>query len=158
MRAQLLGHVFIYIITIVLVSLLLAYGYNAISTFKEKANQISFIKLKNDLQNTIEVLSFDFGSVKVKEFTVPENINFVCFVKNYNGLPTNLQGTGYPLLEDSVKSGIKKNVFLISNKVEESFYAETIDIADNKLKFCIKVIANRIKLTMEGKGDHTVIS
>ena len=156
MKGQMIGQVFIYIITLVLVSFLLFYGYRAISTFKEKADQVSYIQFKNDLQNTIETLSLDFGSVKVKQFTVPENINTVCFVRNFPAMPSSLSGTKYPIIEDSVNSGLAKNVFLIGNKVEESFFAGKISSADDLL--CAPAIAGKIELRMEGMGDHTSIS
>ncbi|MBI2134989.1 hypothetical protein HYU09_03285 [Candidatus Woesearchaeota archaeon] len=155
MKGQMIGQVFIYIITLVLVSFLLFYGYRAISTFKEKADQVSFIQLKNDMQNTIEALSLDFRSVKVKQFTVPENINTVCLVRSFPEMPS-LSETGYPIIEDSVNSGINLNVFLIGNNVEESFYAGKISLADGIL--CVPVISGRIELRMEGMGDHTSIS
>ena len=155
MKGQMIGQVFIYLITLVLVSFLLFYGYRAISTFKEKTDQVSYIQFKNDLQNTIETLSLDFGSVKVKQFTVPDNINVVCFVRNFPGMPS-LSGTKYPIIEDSVNSGLDKNVFLISDNVEESFFAGKISSKEDL--FCAPATAGKIGLRMEGMGDHTSIS
>jgi hypothetical protein len=154
-KGQLIGQVFIYLITILVVSFILFFGYRAMMTFKEKSEQVSLIQLKNDLQNTVEVLSFDYGSVREKRFVVPETINQVCFVQNYGGMPT-LQNTPYPLIEDSVNSGVDSNVFLIAANVEESFYLEKISAPT--VLFCVPVIANQITLRMEGRGDHTAIS
>ena len=155
MKGQIIGQVFIYLITLVLVSFLLFYGYRAISTFKEKTDQVSYIQFKNNLQNTIETLSLDFGSVKVKQFTVPDNINTVCFVRNFPSMPS-LSGTNYPIIEDSVNSDLDKNAFLISDDVEESFFAGKISSAEDF--FCFPAIAGKIELRMEGMGDHTSIS
>ena len=155
MKAQLIGQVFIYIITIIIVAFILVYGYRAIFIFKEKADQISFVQLKNDLQNTVEVLSVDFGSVKIRRFTVPENINTVCFVKTFPSMPT-LSGTNYPIIEDSVNSGVNKNVFLVGKNVEESFFIGKISLDEDLL--CVSAIGNEIELKMEGRGDHTFIS
>ena len=155
MKGQIIGQVFIYLITLVLVSFLLFYGYRAISTFKEKTDQISYIQFKNDLQNTIETLSLDFGSVKVKQFAVPDNINTVCFVRNFPNMP-GLSGTKYPIIEDSVNSGLDRNVFLVSDNVEESFFAGKISSLDDF--FCVAAVAGEIELRMEGMGDHTSIS
>ena len=155
MRGQLIGQIFIYIITLVLVTFLLIYGYRAITTFKDKAEQISYIQFKNEIENTIEVLTVDFGSVKVKDFVVPEKINTVCFVTNYPSLPT-LSNTKYPIIEDSVNSGVNKNVFLIGKNVENSFSVGKIS-SDEDL-FCFPVVDNRIRIRLEGKGDHTFIS
>ena len=162
MKAQLIGQVFIYIITITIVSFLLFYGYSSIVTFKKKADQVSFIQFKNDLQNTIEVLSIDFGSVKVKDFIVPENINTVCFVKSYPGPPSGISALNYPIMEDSVNSLVNKNIFLIKKNVEQSFFTGKIRIEDEFSNFvdfkCVEVADNKINLRMECFGSHTVIS
>ncbi|MBI2208021.1 fibronectin type III domain-containing protein [Candidatus Woesearchaeota archaeon] len=155
MKGQMIGQVFIYLVTLLLVSFLLFYGYRTISAFNEKTDQVSYIQFKNDLQNTIKTLSLDFGSVKVKQFTVPDNINAVCFVRNFPSMPS-LSGTKYPIIEDSVNSGLDKNVFLISGNVKESFFAGKISSAEDL--FCVPAIEGKIKLRMEGMGDHTSIS
>jgi len=162
MKAQLIGQVFIYLITVILVVFLLSYGYKAITTFRDKADQISYIQFKNNLENTIEVLSVDFGSVKVKDFVLPENIKEVCFVKNYEGFPTGFSSQGYPLIEDSVRDNIQKNIFLVQETIEESFIAGEIELTDefsNPIDFiCIPTVNGEINLRMEGMGDHTIIS
>ena len=155
MKAQLIGQVFIYVMTIVLVTFILTYGYKAITTFKDKANQVSYIQFKNNMQNTIETLALDYGSVKVKEFIVPDDITIVSFVNTFPEVPR-LSNTGYPIIEDSVNSGVNKNAFLIGNGVEESFDAGKILIDEDLL--CIPALTGRIKLNMEGKGDHTAIT
>jgi uncharacterized membrane protein len=155
MKAQLIGQVFIYVITIVIVSFVLLLGYNAITSFNEKANQVSFLQFKNDLQNTVESLSFDFGSVKIRNFVLPDNIKLVCLVKNFPNMPS-LSGTDYPIIENSVNSGVNKNVFLISQNIEESFYIENIDLSEDL--FCKPVVGSEIKFKIEGLGDHALLS
>jgi|TARA_Y100000031_G_C8231409_1_gene391074 hypothetical protein len=154
MKSQ-VSQIFIYIITLLIVALVLFYGYRAIFSFKEKADTVSFIQLKNDLENMVETLSVDFGSVKVRDFTAPPDIMTVCFVTNFPSMPT-LSNTEYPLIEDSVNSKVQKNVFLIGQNVEESFYVEKV-VTDSAL-FCVNATGNKINLRMEGMGDHTLIS
>lgn len=155
MKAQMIGQVFIYVMTVLIVSFLLFYGYKAIVNFKDKADQVSLIQFKNDLENAVESLSFDYGSVKVKEFTLPENTEKLCIVKNYPEMPK-ISGTGYPLMEDSINSGVTQNVFLLSSEIEESFFVENIDITGDIL--CKELIGNKIKLRIEGMGNHAIIS
>jgi len=155
MKGQVIGQIFIYVITVVLVSVILFYGYNAITTFKDKAEKISFIQFKNDMENTIEVMSFDFGSVKVEEFMVPEKVTTVCFVTSFPEAPT-LSGTKYPIIEDSVNSGVDKNVFLMDETIQESFYVGKISVDEGWS--CFPVLGNKIKLRIEGKGDHAILS
>jgi len=154
MKSQ-VGQIFIYVITIVLVGFLLFYGYSAISGFKDKADQVSYIQFKNSLQNTAEVISLDYGSVKVKDFILPDGIVKLCIVKNFPELPT-LSNTNYPIIEDSVNSKVNKNVFLIGDNLEDSFNVEKIFLEDDMK--CLDVISGKLKLKLEGRGDHTIIS
>ena len=154
MKAQ-ISQVFIYLMTIVIAAFILFYGYRAISVFTEKSEQVSFIQFKSSIDNNVKALSLDFGSVKVQEFTVSGDVNVVCFVSNYPRM-LKLNNTKYPLIEDSVNSGVRKNVFLIGNGIDESFYLDNIESAENL--FCMDAISGKIKLRMEGKGDHTFIS
>lgn len=154
MKSQ-VGQIFIYVITIVLVGFLLFYGYNAITGFKDKADQVSYIQFKNSLQNTAEVLSLDYGSVKVKEFVVPDSIVEVCVVRNFPELPT-LANTNYPIIEDSVNSKVDKNIFLVGKEVEDSFIIPKVYLEEDMK--CFEVIGNKMKLKLEGRGDHTIIS
>jgi|SRR3989338_5192010 len=155
MKGQMIGQVFIYATTLVLVTFLLFYGYNAIINFKENSDKVSYIQFKNDIENTVELISLDFGSIRVKQFAVPDRINTVCFVRNFPVTPS-LSDTNYPIIEDSVNSGLDKNVFLISDTVEESFFAGKISLKEDLL--CPPVAAGKIELRIEGKGDHASIS
>lgn len=158
-KGQVIGQIFIYVITIVLVSFLLLFGYQAITTFKGKADQVSFLQFRNNLQNTIEVLTTDFGSVKVKDFFIPGNIDTVCFVQSFPEIPdiiSNPDIDNYPIIKDSVQAQINKNVFLISKNIEESFYTGKISLSDEF--FCFLVVRGEIKLKMESKGNHVFIS
>lgn len=155
MRAQ-ISQVFIYVITLLIVALVLFYGYRAISIFKEKADQVSFLQMKNDMENAVKSVSVDFGTVKTREIPLPQNINEVCIVSTHPGLPQ-LSGTPYPLIEDSVNSGVSKSVFLIGDRnVKESFYVEKVYVDGGIV--CIPSISNKLVLKMEGRGNHAIIS
>ena len=93
-KGEIFGQIFVYIIAIIIVAFLLVFGYRAISTFKEKADQVAMVQFKNEMQKAIETISLDYGSVKVKEFMLPEDVKKVCFVTSHPGLPQ-LRNTGY---------------------------------------------------------------
>lgn len=153
-----IGQVFIYVLTIILIGFILVYGYNAITTFGEKSEQVSFIKLKSDLSNIVEIITPDYGSVKIRSFDVPGGYNKVCFIKNFPSFPS-LSGTSYPIIEDSVNSGVKKNMFLIKEGAEESFFIGDIEVVseDNEI-LCVEVVSNMITVKFEGKGDHALLA
>ena len=153
-RSQLYSQIFIYILTIVLISFILIYGYNAIYDFKKRAEQISCLKLKNDLQNAVESILSDFGRVEKKDIKLCNDYTQICFVETFER-PT-VQSNVDPIIKDSVLSNAKKNVFLLKDIVKESFYIGPISV--NPDVFCINAVDNRVSLRLEGKGNHIILS
>lgn len=153
-RGQLYSQIFIYILTIILVSFILVYGYNAVQNFKKRAEQVSCLKFKNDIVNAIEGVSPDFGSVKRKELQLCSGYTKVCFVETFEN--PNLPNDIDPIIRDSILSSTGRNVFLLENIAKESFYAGKISVEPDIL--CIKAVNSKINLRLEGKGNHAVIS
>ncbi|MBI2654694.1 hypothetical protein HYX02_07875 [Candidatus Woesearchaeota archaeon] len=154
MKAQIYSQVFIYILTIVLVSFILVYGYNAIQNFKKRAEQVSCLKFRNDLANSVESILSDFGTVKRKDFQLCAGYSKVCFVESFENpkLPNNAD----PIIKDSVLSNTGKNVFLVDNIAKESFYAGKIAVEPDV--FCIDAFNNKVSLRLEGRGNHVLLS
>ena len=67
-KSQLYSQIFVYILSIILISFIMVYGYNAVQSFKKRAEQVSCLKFKNDLANAVDSISSDFGSVKKRSF------------------------------------------------------------------------------------------
>lgn len=149
-KSELHSQIFIYILTLVLISFIVIYGYNAIKNFKKRAEQISCLKFKNDLGNAVESVSSDFGSVKRKDLQLCADYTQVCFVESFDKLimPS---GTD-PVIRDSISSKSGKNVFLVSYIAKESYDIGKISVEPDVL--CIKSVNNKISLRLEGKGDH----
>ena len=154
---QLMGQIFIYILAVILTAVILGYGYKAVVTFKQKSEQVSYIQFKTELQNAVESITSDFGSVKILDLSVPGNFEEVCFVKTYpSDIPETITNNKYPIISDSTSSNVEKNVFLVETLTKESFYIGKINV-DPDL-YCINVLSGRVRLRLEGMGDHTKIS
>ncbi|MBI2657828.1 hypothetical protein HYX08_04000 [Candidatus Woesearchaeota archaeon] len=149
-KAQIYSQVFIYILTIILISFILVYGYNAVQNFKNRAEQVSCLKFKNDLQNAVESISSDFGSVKRKDLQLCSGYTQACFVESFES--PNIPGSIDPIIKDSILSSTGKNVFLVENIAKESFFAGKISVEPDVL--CIKALNGKISLKLEGKGNH----
>lgn len=157
-KAQLYGQIFIYALTLVLISVILVYGYTSIKNFRQKTEDIVAAKFQNDIKNFIQSITNDYGSVSKKELQVSGGITQVCFVETYQ-LFDKSNPTGNLQLNNLVKNSIRdsdKNVFLLENTLKSSFSAGKISVDNDVL--CIKPAGNRIVLRLEGKGDHTKIS
>ncbi len=151
--AQLYGQVFVYVLTIILISFILVYGYDAIQNFKKRAEQVSCLKFKNDIINAVESILSDFGSVKRKELQLCNGYVQACFVETFES--PNLPANTDPIIRDSVMSNAGRNVFLVEKTAKESFYAGKISVNPDVL--CINSANNRISLRLEGKGNHVVL-
>ena len=155
-KSQIQSQVFIYIIAIIVFSLILVYGYNAIIGFKERSEQIAYIQFKTGLVSTVDRISSDYGTVKREEFFIGGDYKKVCFVQSYNS-PENLAGDiSDPIVKDSVEGGADKNVFLFTNTLQESFDVGEINVSNGYN--CTPIVNGKVKVQFEGKGDHTLIS
>ena len=153
-NSQLYSQIFIYILTLILIAFILIYGYNAIQNFRGRADQVACLKLKNDMVNSIELISSEFGSIKRKDFQLCGNYKKVCFVETYEN--PNIPNDVDPIIKDSVLSNAGKNVFLVEDIAKESFYVGKISVDPDVL--CINAVNNRISLKLEGKGNHVSLS
>lgn len=84
-KSQMVGQVFVYILTLLVIVFIFIFGYNAISTFKQKSCEIDIVDFKNKLTNDVKAITPDYESLKTKEYTNPCNSHtMVCFVKNFD--------------------------------------------------------------------------
>lgn len=159
-NAQMVGQVFIYILALVLITFTLIFGYNAIADMNERQNQVAIIQFRQELSNVVEIITPDYGSVKIRQFDITRDFQEVCIVKNFENLPeASSIPNKYRQVQDSVEKGISDNVFLIgeNNKVEESFNIGEIALESGTM-LCIPVVNGKINLKFEGKGNHALVS
>lgn len=161
-KGQISAQIFIYLIAIILFTFVLIYGYNAIRGFKEKSEQIAYIKFKTDLVSTVDRISPDYGTVKKEEFFIGGIYRKVCFVQSYKreenrqDILDGIDDEGDLIVKDSVEGGVDKNVFLFTTSLQESFDVGEINTTD-KGYLCIDIINGKAKVQFEGRGDHTLI-
>ena len=156
-RAQIYGQVFIYVLTLVLISFILAYGYKSIQNLKTRAEQLSCLKFQKDLQNSIQTILSDFGTVKRKDLQLCSNYRQICFVETVRAFNKIVPNSNVfpvdPIIMDSIKSSTGKNVFLVSDTAKESFYAGNIS-----MDFDVLCIDSSKSLRLEGKGSYAALS
>ncbi len=156
-KSQLYSQIFIYILTIFLIAIIFVFGYNTILNFKKRAEQVSCIKFKTDLQNAIKSITSDFGSVIRKDLQLCGNYKKVCFVESFEAFDVDkLPSSIDPIIIDSIKYETGKNVFLVEDIAKESFYAGKISVNPDVL--CIKAVDDKISLRLEGKGNYVLLS
>ena len=167
-KSQAYEHIFIYIFTAVLVSLILIYGYNAIYNFRQRADTISFIKFRNELSGAVSGIYSEYNSLRTFDFQVPPDYDEVCIVETNSPINPDDPSFGifYPLIMDSVETEVTANIFLMGQNSFDSFLIkEKISVTginedgtQNEDILCIPVKSGKINLQMEGKGDYASIT
>ncbi len=155
-KAEIPAQIFIYISAIILFSFILVYGYNAINEFKEKSEEIAYIKFKTEIISAIKRVSPDYGTLKREEFFIGGKYTKVCFVQNYNR-PIDIK-IADPIINNSVQNDVTKNAFLFTQTFQESFDAGKINVTNGEGYLCINLQNGKAKIQLEGKGDHADIS
>lgn len=156
-KSQTYSQVFIYILTIILISFILVYGYNSIKNFKERADKLSCLNFRNELKTSVDLLTGDFGSVRRKDLQLCSGYTEVCFVETFRNFdknnPTFNINSPDPVILDSISSGTGKNAYLVGG---ESFYIGEISLKDKDV-VCLKEVNNKISLRLEGMGNHVLL-
>ena len=158
-KSQVQSQIFVYILSIIIVALILLYGYKAISHFTGRTEQISYVKFKTDLESHVRIISTDYGSVSQKEFGVGSNYKEVCFIDSDAELDNGKLDELHPIIKQYIEGGSDKNVFLIGpgDSVKESFDVGTIDVGVDEFS-CIPVTRGKVKIQFEGLGNRTRIT
>lgn len=158
MKKAVAYQVFVYVLSILIVGLVLYYGYGAVKGFGEKEKELQFIKFTTDFENTINSIAPDYGTVRVKSITVPSIFLEVCIVDpDFIGDPPEVleqNKNDYPLIYDSVESGVERNIFPIPDG--EQFYVKKIELPSGFE--CFPVTQGQIRVRLEGLGDRTKIT
>jgi hypothetical protein len=160
-KAQVAGQIFIYIIAVVVIGLIIAYGYSAIKGFTKRGEEVEYITLQKSIENSVKAITSDYGSIKRPDFNVPGKYEMVCFVdKNLYSETDELCRPDSELYQPLVCSAWKlgnDNVFLVPDG-SESFDVGKIVMEGGKHFICFNVVGNRIKLQLTGLGDKVEVS
>jgi hypothetical protein len=163
-KAQVYSQIFIYLLTVVIVSLIIVFGYKAIKNFKDRAEQVSCIKFRNEVKSAVTGLLGDYGSVKIMEFHPCSGTVEVCFAETKDEIPQaefNNIRLKDPIIEDSLADKTGKNVFLRDKVTKESFEIGNISVHDNDNTpnlLCINSPSRKIIAKLESFGNYVKIS
>jgi len=178
--------IFIYAIGIVVVGLILVFGYQAVRNLSSQGEQVKAIEFRTQLANDIKGISF--GDVRIREYPIPQGFDFVCVSDKENFgpgacFPDDDFEAKYPIVVDAIKTENKDNIFLGGEVAPDSFTLEKmrlgigecwkngvkqtrgspapapygIDKYDIAVR-CFDVKNGKLKLQLEGKGRDVIVS
>jgi len=183
MKAQVVGRIFIYVVSLVVMSMILLYGYKAVHFFLERGDDINLLHSKTEAKKAIEEIMSQSGSVKQIQIPIPTKYSQVCFVdleQSSSALSKYICTAGnefyHPLICDSWQSNTKQNFFLVESKTRmEPFYLGNIAVDGNDnqkedtdsdcagapelcYNLCLGVNKGKITFWIMGLGDRTLVS
>ncbi|MCH8329442.1 MAG: hypothetical protein IIB81_03550 [Nanoarchaeota archaeon] len=156
-RGQLSGNVLTYAFSLVLIAVILVIGYKYFNESKETMAQTDLILLKSKLTSDIKSISQDYGSSKKVSYSLPSQAELCLFdLDKKDEILSNAKINPYPLIKDSINSDVKKNAFVLSDSIFESYYIGNIEINDPYFK-CFKPVAGKVTFVIEGAGNKALI-
>jgi hypothetical protein len=173
-KAQQVGQIFTFIITIVLLGVIFLFGFNSINQIMKNQEKAELVKFKNDLSNSLN--SFEYGTVKKVSLSISGDYKELCFIRNYEpnvykdiSCGLDLKGLlhDYPLIltridqTDLSQNGPSDNIFLLkSNKqLADIFNIGIIGFNNNCDVFkCFPIKDSKVSFTVEGKSKYIILS
>ncbi|MBI4441332.1 hypothetical protein HY639_04130 [Candidatus Woesearchaeota archaeon] len=158
-----MDQILLYILALFITALILFYGYRAIASLQNRAEEIALVRFEKSLQAKIETLASQYESVRIEEFDVPKGVDKVCFADEQRAPGQDTaelckpNGKNYdqktsPVVCDALTAKTD-NVFLLPS-------LQNLKIKKVKLEggtSCIPSKGGRIVLRLTGQGDGTSI-
>jgi hypothetical protein len=155
MRKAQVKQVFIYIITILIIGLLILFGYRAINSMIQKSCQVEMIQFKGDVESMINDNNA-FGSVTNFDLVAPCDYTEICLV-NANNIGDDEFTMPHSLITESVKSNISVNVFLIKKDVIMPVQPLLERLETEEDYVCRNATNKKFKFLLNGQGRTTLV-
>ena len=157
------GQVFLFIIAAITFSLIMIFGYKAITGFIDSGEKVAFVQFKTDLESSIKRIYTEFGSVRIREYRLPLKYEQICFVNldaqaNSDLLAINPEAYSVWKRANDDRRGYEEeniNVFLIP---PSDVPIKVFRIRMENDFLCPPIFNGRFSLLLEGRGDHTRLS
>lgn len=147
----------IYLIGLIVIAFIFIFGYFAISKFKDQADEIGYVRFKENLKNQVDKIAREYGGVKTDVFYLPAKYKYVCFADTIHKNYINAENVPYPIVWNYLSDGMTDNVFILKEDLEESFSLGKIEI-ESPYFMCVSNMGGKIKLRLEGFGDRVRIT
>ena len=158
-KSQIQSQIFVYVPAMIVIAMVLLYGYRSIDMMRERANQVDLLSFKTDVRNAIEKVSNDYGTVRKPTFRVPEGYEEVCFIDLSKGADPLMEGL-HPLVYEAWQDS-SSNVFLIKGLAKEFYLVDEeqpLIRIDDEGYACSEVKHNHITVTLEGIGGKAKLT
>ncbi|MBR9677431.1 hypothetical protein GOV04_04780 [Candidatus Woesearchaeota archaeon] len=155
-KAQVIVQYLVYVIALVVLVLLLLFGYQMLSGLEEDKTQIQLMQAYNSLKHDVTELSTDYGTTKHVTYYPPKIARKACIidVENRELVASNEYSMkNYPQMREQT---LTHNLFFLGERdtVLESFELENIIVEEYPYYACY-FIDGQWSLTLEGARRQT---
>lgn len=150
-RGQAPTSLFLIIFSILIIVLILFFGFKAVTSMREKAEKSSLIKFRETFKNDLESQKKNVGSVSIKEYLLPEGVNEICFLDINNANPDQI--INHEIMKLSLTNGEPENIFLTLKSRVETMQIEDLRLENDPYYSCYYPIGGKIKITIKSDGE-----
>ena len=159
-RAMQAGQIFIYVLAIIVVSLIIAYGYKAINDFGKRSEEVAFISFRTNFDNTVKAMVSDYGTIKRPQLDVPGEYTQVCVVdlaksSTGSGICTPASPDYDPIVCAGWDAGAN-NVYLLPDGTD-SFRIDHVKVKRASGYICYNNTIGKINIQMKSLGDSVEV-
>lgn len=153
-----INHIFIYIVALIIMGLIMFFGYSAIASTIEKGCEVQKVTFKNRLDSFLTGRHRSFGTNMRESLQAPCGYEEVCFVDYDKVQSQNSVGIeGHPIIASSVEDGAAATVFLVKEGFSEPILEKKLRVSVNDGFVCIPNKGGVFKFFFSGQGDRVKI-
>ncbi len=162
-KSQAESHMFVYIMTMVVIGVLLFLGTKWLLMLVDKGCDVEVIKMKKTIENQFEKIKYNRNSYEWVEFFIPcDDVEKVCFFDSEyaangkyktSGICTEGDDDFDLMLCDAWGTGETSIAF--KPFLENTVYLEDVRVKDGYL--CLDVDLGKIKVKLVGLGDGVLV-
>lgn len=157
-KGQAQTQIFVYIIALIVIALVLLYGYNAIKGFIGKSEQVNLAQFTTDFNNAIKSQSYEKSSVTKKQIMLPSGYNAFVLVDTSKPVnDTQEFADAFPLIYDSWSGGVKQNMFLVGKSKFEAYDAGNLYFEPERDVLIIHAPDRVVDLKLTGMAGSTKV-
>lgn len=164
-RAQVQTQILMYVLAVIVGTMILVFGYNAVRGFLSTQDDVDTLQFKTELQTHIDVKASQYRTVNVFDYSVPSRFTSVCFADHTMraGFDNQPKITDSYILENTIKDAfLPMDVFLLEDGlVTDMFHVGSIALrtADDSAKSadCFDIVDGYMQLRLEALGRQGVL-
>ena len=156
-----IGTVFIYALSMIIIALILYFGYRGIAGIYKASEENTLEQLKLNMKADMSQLAIKFGTTASFEYQMPAKFTRLCFADlyindSYNKTARNNNITD-ALIKNSISGNLTNNAFLTGESTAPFDIGKT-RVECSPFFVCFDRQANKVSFRATGRGTYVLIN